>query len=323
MDFGVGTTELCCTAALFATGILWNVFNLTISVLHWLKAGQPVDHIISCISISNVLLELSMFTFLVLLWADVMFSEEYFPIFKVMTFIWIHSNNMSFWSVAWLSVFYYVKVVGTSGALFVRLRRNISSLVNAALWLTVLCSFLVCFPLLFLQLPSFNGTANNDTQHSISDNQILHFPHWIDNNVYVIILMCVLCLVPLLVMVPCSLRLVVHLCQHTQAMRRNETGFQSADSYLLVCKLTVCLLVVYMSTVSVVLAFLIGWSPGKFKFVVYVWSLSFFCLATSVLLTFSNKQTKEKILSLCCCWRAARNSPDSREVRSETVAAQN
>ncbi|KAJ8388731.1 hypothetical protein AAFF_G00129640 [Aldrovandia affinis] len=221
--------------------ILWNVFNLAVTILHQWKTGgyQPIGLIISCISVGNVLLQLSMFTVLLFVWADMLFSAKCLPVLRVIIFIWIQSNCVSFWSIAWLSVYYCVKIIRASNTLLCKLKRNISSFINMALLLTVLCSFIACLPLLSLQLSPVNGTAPNETQNTTGTSLKIVLLPWIDETLYIQVLMGFLCPVPVLIMLPTSLRLVAHLCHHTLVMKKNNNQFQGTDSYLLVCKLTV------------------------------------------------------------------------------------
>ncbi|XP_036382034.1 taste receptor type 2 member 40-like [Megalops cyprinoides] len=305
MDSNLHVVELCGTGIVVAAGIACNVFNLAVTVAHQLKVGifQTVGLIIFCISLSNVLLEISMFGMVVMLWLTTPCWTGELLLLKVAIATWIQSSSMSFWSIAWLSVFYCVKVVRVSGTLLVKLKRNISSLINAALMLTPLCSFLMSAPLLLLQAPPFNGTAAQENKNSTCLIRRPVFPSWVEEDVYVLCLLCFLCPVPLMVMLPTSLRLVVHLCQHTQAMRRNETGFQSADSYLLVCKLTVSLVAVYKTTLAIFSFFFIDQMFTRYLQYNFIsLSCSFYCIVTGILLTVSNRYLKEK-LQVLFCWR--------------------
>lgn len=206
---------------------------------------------------------------------------------------------ISFWSIAWLSTFYCVKIVSTSSALLCKLKKKISFFITTALLLTVLCSFVACLPFLFLQLPPSNTTIANETGNATNLKVI--FPGWIEANLYIYVLFGFLCPVPVLVMLPTSLSLVAHLCHHTLAMKKNVNQFQGTDSYLMVCRMTVSMVGVYLTVVTILFLFLARWSPGRFPLEIFTWDFSFFCLAMGILLTLLSKQTKEKLVSLCCC----------------------
>ncbi|XP_061115423.1 LOW QUALITY PROTEIN: taste receptor type 2 member 40 [Conger conger] len=227
--------------------VLWNICNLAVTVLHlWKTRGShlPVGLIISCISISNMFLELSMTAVLLLFWAGILFSVNYLPFLRATTFIWLQSMCISFWSIAWLSTFYCVKIVSTSSALLCKLKKNISFFITTALLLTVLCSFVACLPS-YSQLPSSNATVANETRNATGLNAVL--PGWIDTNLYIYVLLGFLCPVPVLVMLPTSLSLVTHLCHHTLAMKKNVNQFPDSDPYLMVCRMTVSMVVVYLT----------------------------------------------------------------------------
>ncbi|XP_064153584.1 taste receptor type 2 member 40 [Anguilla rostrata] len=302
MSLGAHVAQMCALFFLVVITVLWNICNLAVNVLHqWKSRGshQPVGLIISCISISNVFLELSMSAILFLFWADLLFSVNCLPFLRTTAFIWLQSICVSFWSIAWLSTFYCVKIVSTSSALLCKLKNNISFFITTALLLTVLFSFVACLPTLFFQLPSSNGTTANGTRNATNLRLVL--PAWIDGTLYLYVLMGFLCPVPVLVMLPTSLRLVAHLCHHTLRMKKNENQVQGTDSYLMVCRMTVSMVGVYLTMVVIFLIFLARWTPGKFPFELFAWNLSFFCLAMGILLTLLNKQTKEKLMSVCCC----------------------
>ncbi|KAJ8379535.1 hypothetical protein SKAU_G00003130 [Synaphobranchus kaupii] len=237
--------------------VLWNICNLAVTVLHqWNTRGpyQPVGLIISCISISNVFLELSTSTILLLFWARILFSVRGLPIVRFTVFIWLTSCCISFWSIAWLSTFYCMKIISASNALLCKLKKNISPFINAALLLTVLCSVVACFPFLFLEASLSNSTIANGTRNATILKLVL--PAGINTNLYIYVLLGFLCPVPVLVMLPTSLSLVAHLCRHALAMKKNDNEFQATDSYLMVCRMTVSMVGVYLTVVTVIFLFL-------------------------------------------------------------------
>ncbi|KAJ8388729.1 hypothetical protein AAFF_G00129620 [Aldrovandia affinis] len=305
MDFGEHIAEVCIMAALVAIGVLWNASNLVVIVQHlWKTSGyQTVGLIISSISVSNVFLELSMLGIVVSVWAGMFCLTELHPFHKAAIIVWTQSNCMSFWSIAWLSVYYCVKVTSVSGALLGKLKRNISPLINAALLLTTLCSFAVFVPFFGLHFPPRNGIVANETRNATCTIDKVTFPAWVNVGIYGYFLVLILCIVPLLVMLPTSLRLVAHLCRHTLAMNKSKNQFQGTDSYLLVCKLTVSLVGVYLITLAIVCLFFIDQAATKrFGFDIIALGCSFYSIVTGILLTVSNKYLKEKLWAVFC-WR--------------------
>ncbi|XP_018587155.1 taste receptor type 2 member 40-like [Scleropages formosus] len=302
---------LNCTMAAVCIGFLWNGVNLVATVLHQLRTGgrHTAGLIISCISVSNMLLELSTAGIVAAVWAGMFCLQEVHLLLKAMLFFWFISSYMSFWSIAWLSVFYCVKVVSASSPLIKMLKKNISSIIDLALVLTVGISALILTPFFFLtrENPTNVTMGTNKTENATCVILTPSLPAWINSQIYTSVVIGFLCPIPLAIMLTTSLRLVMYLCKHTMSMRKNKTEIQSTDSYLLVCKLTISLVAVYLTTLATIGIFLVA-RMAKVDMGNSTLELSFsiYCIATAVLLTASNKYLKEKIWALLCSRRAAR-----------------
>lgn len=163
--------------------------------------------------------------------------------FCVILFECLSNSSVSLWSIAWLSVFYCVKVLSFSSALWRAIKENVSTNLNVILVATWLISCVMFTPFFYLQPHDINRTEK--------DGCIIRkplFPAWVNVNAYLIIFIRYLTLLPLLIMLPTSIRLVVYLCKHTLSMQRNQSSSHTVDSYLLICKLTVALMGVYLIT---------------------------------------------------------------------------
>ncbi|KAL4660336.1 taste receptor type 2 member 4-like [Arapaima gigas] len=315
--------QLNCTMGVVCIGFVWNSLNLVVTVLHQLRTEgyQTASLIISCISLSNMLLELSTAGIVGILSTGMFCLQQVHPLVKIVLFFWFTSSYMSFWSIAWLSVFYCVKVVSASSEFIKMLKRNISSIINVALVLTGLGSALIMIPFFFLQgqNPSNVTMTASTTKNTSCTILTPTLPAWINSNIYMYIVIGFLCPVPLAIMLSTSLRLVIYLCKHTISLRKNKTKIQSTDSYLLVCKLTVSLVAVYLATLAAVGIFLMArMAKVDLDSSTLELSFSFYCTATAILLTASNKYLKQKILTLLC-WRKVAQPATSTQSQTTTL----
>ncbi|XP_048848366.1 taste receptor type 2 member 40-like [Brienomyrus brachyistius] len=294
-----------------SVGFLWNTLNLVATFLRNLRmANVPtITLVISSISLSNMILELTTFGLVATARAGMWCLGNLHPLTKLVIFCWLHSSCMSFWSISWLSVFYWVKVARASSLLVETVKRNVSAIINTALVLTLLGSTLMLIPMLFLE-------EQNSTSVTAPTNYTLNvtcfygmpvFPPWINTNIYTSILIAFLCPLPLMVMLFSSMRLVMYICEHTLSMKRNKTEVQSMDSYLLVCKLTVSLVGVYLTNLAIVaLYFIASLTKQSISSMVIMASYSIYCTTTGILLTASNKYLKEMFSEIFCFKKAVK-----------------
>ncbi|XP_029572051.1 taste receptor type 2 member 40-like [Salmo trutta] len=321
MGFGQHEVQLYGIAVLVIIGVLWNTFNLITTVFQQWKAGgvQTVGLIISTISLGNVFLHLSTFGIVVTTWRGVLCWDDLPMFFCAMLYVWLSSSCLSFWSIAWLSVLYCVKVVNFTSELFAKIKTNISPIINVALAVTFLNSCVMFSPFFSLNYRN-ESYVTPVTKNTTCVIKTPLFPTWINVNLYVLVFICYLAPLPVMVMVPSSIRLVVHLCKHTLEMRKNKTDVQSADSYLLVCKLTVALVGVYITTLTTISLFYLSKLYGSdISINSLLLGYSFYCIASGVLLTISNKNLREKLLALFYSTKASNAS--SKSLSGETGAA--
>lgn len=314
MGFGELICELIALGVMVGTGVVWNSFNLVMTIQKQRKTTsvQTTSLIIISISISNITLVLSCFVIMVSITLNPMILCNMItkPQYLTMLYLWLSSNCMSFWSIAWLSVFYCVKVVNFSSECFRVLKRNISFITNSALVLSCLGSFLLFFPFFTLYTPGsepvtrmaygINNTSNTTNATYFTCNIPIFAPP-IDTDIYSMTFLCFLCPLPLMIMLPASIRMVVYLCQHVLTLRKNQTQVQSLDSYLTVCKITVSLVGVYLTTLIIVAFFFIfKLLMLNVSFLLIIFGFSFYCIMTAVLLTASETYLKKKFWRLCC-----------------------
>ncbi|MBN3322498.1 TR129 protein, partial [Atractosteus spatula] len=296
---------LLCCGLLVLLGIAWNIWNLGV-VSHQLcksKTYQTVDLIILCISSSNILLDISAFGYLFTIEFDLHCMKELHTVVRTILYVFFSTTCLSFWSITWLCVFYCVKIVNIPMAFFIIVKRNISSVINAALILSVLGCLIMYAPFFFFELPSHaeNTTANGTLNIDCPDLKV-NFSSPIDTDAYLYIFLCFLCPIPLAIMLTTSIQLVSHLWKHTRSMKKNENKFQSRDSYLLIVRMILSLVFVYLLTICIAfICFLIQKQSSQLANQILIPNMSFFCMATGILLTTTNKNLKEKFTTVCCC----------------------
>ncbi|KAL0186831.1 hypothetical protein M9458_018501, partial [Cirrhinus mrigala] len=207
-----------------------------------------VGLILNVISISNIILVLGTFALVVSVFQnDQIWCVKPYPLaIRIEVYLMMTSSFISFWAIAWLSLFYCIKVVNFSSECFRALKRNISSVINAAVLLSCMLSCLLFFPMFSLDI--VESLEKND---NVSDITNLTCPQpsftlQMNANAYAAAILCLLCPIPLMIMLPTSIRMVAHLCAHTLALKKNQTQVQGSDSYVLVCKITISLVGVYL-----------------------------------------------------------------------------
>lgn len=310
--------KLCSLGLLLLLGLLANLFNLGGMLLQRRQQQQQrrsegdggaraVATIICSVSLGNILQQVSTFVLMASLRAGVLCRPQLPSSFVAVLFVWLSSSSVSFWSVAWLSLLYCVRVPPSSSSspALRALREKISSILAIGLPLTPLTSCAVFAPFLFLSFhrePTL-GSGNATVEVPCAPGKPL-FPAWVHVNAYAVVFICYLALMPLAVMLPSSLSLVVFLCGRTSSARgRNGGGDgggqRAARSYLLVCGLTVALVWVHLATLLTIsfYYFHATFASGLRADVLFL-GLSVYCVACSVLLTCSNATLRERLRAL-------------------------
>lgn len=318
---GPADLKLCGTALLLVLGVLANVFNLGVMLSQQRRPGgvKTVALIICFISLGNVLLQISTFALAASVWAGVLCWPDLPFFFCGVLFVWLSSSSVSFWSVAWLSVLYCVRVLSFSSVLFRALKENISAILNATLLATLLTSCVMFTPFFYLHFQSKTLVPNVTEKVACAIRKPL-FPAWLDVNVYVVTFICYLALMPVAIMLPTSLRLVVYLCKHTSSMQKRQSSSHSAESYLLVCRLTVALVWVYLATLLTISLYYLHaiFASGLSADMLFL-GLSFYCVASAMLLTCSNTNLRERLRELLRRGKSA-EAPASAEDKSGATA---
>ncbi|XP_065104534.1 uncharacterized protein [Paramisgurnus dabryanus] len=312
--------------ALGLVGISGNMFNLVFTIQQHIKSKniQTVGLILSVISLNNVILvTATLVMVLSVFFLPTVWCMRPFPFaLRIVIYLTMNCSCISFWSIAWQSLFYCVKVVNFSSECLISLKRNISTVINTGVLLSCLGFSVFFIPFLTLDVPATNS-RNVSANYSLNATLGTACPRLIfsinmNEIAYVAVVLFFLCPLPLMIMLPTSLRMVVHLCAHTLALRKNKTQVQGSDSYVLVCKLTISLVGVYLVTLFIVGLFLtIRLMEGNITYLVLNFAFSFYGGMSSVILTASNRYLKEKLWSLFCCKKA--QEPAIKSQTCETV----
>lgn len=301
--------KLCGIALFLVLGVLANLFNL--GVMLWQQRGsageRTVAVVICFISLGNILLQTSTFVLVASIRAGVLCRPHLPFFFSAVLYVWFISSSVSIWSVAWLNVFYCVKVRRFSWGICRALEENISSILNVTMVIMFLTSCVMFIPFFGLHV---QGQHLNVTEMGACVTRKPLLPAWVDVNAYVITFICYLTLIPSTVMLPTSLGLVVYLCRHTAKTQRSS----SAGSYQLVCRLTVALVWVYLATLLVISLYYFHalFASGLSADMLFL-GLSFYCVACAALLSCSNKHLRGKLRVLRCRGKRANTTAISAE----------
>ncbi|TWW60818.1 taste receptor type 2 member 40-like [Takifugu flavidus] len=284
--------KLCGIALFLVLGVLANLFNL--GAMLGQQQGRTVAVIICFISLGNILLQTSTCVLVASIRAGVLCRPHLPFFFSGVLYVWFISSSVSIWSVAWLNVFYCVKVCRFSWIICRTLEENISSILNITMVIMFLTSCVMFTPFFGLH---FQDQHVNATEMGACVIRKPLLPAWVDINTYVITFICFLTLMPSTIMLPTSLGLVVYLCRRTAKTRRSS----SAESYLLVCRLTVALVWVYLTTLLIISLYYFHalFASGLSADVLFS-GLSFYCVACAALLSCSNKHLRGKLRVLLC-----------------------
>lgn len=284
--------KLCGIALFLVLGVLANLFNL--GAMLWQQQGRTVAVIICFISLGNILLQTSTCVLVASIRAGVLCRPHLPFFFSGVLYVWFISSSVSIWSVAWLNVFYCVKVCRFPWSICRALEENISSILNMTMVIMFLTSCVMFTPFFGLH---FQDKHVNATEMGACVIRKPLLPAWVDINTYVITFICFLTLMPSTIMLPTSLSLVVYLCRRTAKTQRSS----SAESYLLVCRLTVALVWVYLTTLLIISLYYFHalFASGLSADVLFL-GLSFYCVACAALLSCSNKHLRGKLRVFLC-----------------------
>ncbi|XP_042305143.1 taste receptor type 2 member 7-like [Sceloporus undulatus] len=205
-------------------GLISNGFIATVIIKEWTKCRSLAsnEQLLLSLGISNICAVILQTASTI---TEYMVSFRNQLILPVIFFFAFFVTFFRFWLTAWLSVFYYIKIVNSPHSLFLWCKMRISWLIHrlliGSLVISLLISFLI-FHKILLQLQSdISANITNKTQEktlraTIGSSKVLF------------LVTGTVC--PFLVVLFCSILSVVFLCRHVRRMTTEKSSFRSLQT---------------------------------------------------------------------------------------------
>ncbi|ELR57332.1 Taste receptor type 2 member 20 [Bos mutus] len=208
----------------FITGILGNGFITLVNCIDWIKMQKVslADQILTALAISRIGLILVIMVSL--------FTKESYPSSsldikgnKVILFsiAGLLANHFSVWLATGLSLFYFLKIVNFSNAVFLHLKFRIG--------MVVMVMFLGTLVLLPLSLTLVSSYINIKI-HLYERNTTLNSKRRDTETFSKLIIFTVGSFLPFIISLSCFLLLMFSLLKHVKKMRSHATGFRDPSS---------------------------------------------------------------------------------------------
>ncbi|XP_064416349.1 taste receptor type 2 member 40-like [Latimeria chalumnae] len=278
-------------------GIIGNLFIAIINFQEFWRTGtlQPSERIVSCISVSNILVVIVLAVWFVIYLLDVC-TYLGAHVYKVTDLLIIFISKASYWFTAWLCFFYCMKIIKVKWRFFKTLKQRISSLVSFLLIATVLCSFAVAYPVIYtIRSLNTTNTIGECKDYYITQHELMMG--------YAIFLSLVASLLPLALMLLSSLGIVVFLFKHSKNMTKSSNTSSSPrnEGPITVAKMLISLIVLYVVTVICVLVTNHVFTIVASDMVVIIASSScVFSAGSSVILIVGTVKLRQAFLKLFC-----------------------
>ncbi|XP_061485715.1 taste receptor type 2 member 9-like [Rhineura floridana] len=286
---------LIVTTAVIAVGVMGNGFITVASGLGWLRSKQlsPFDMILLALSLSRLLFLGITLSFLYSIFLD---TDNPKPLPTPVMFLWAFFNAASLWIATCLAVFYCMKIANFTQPLLVKMKMRITSIVPHLLLGSVVASFLVSLPLIWLGHCSHccNGTrvAMGDSNGTCSDGNfqmlcsaILYiggtFPSFI------------ICLA-------FSVFLIHSLLHHIKTLQQNAEGFrdQRMDVHLRAIKTLISFLLLYSAAFASEVSFTLFFSPWTVLISLLV--VAAYHSGHAIVLIITNSKLKQAFTTTLC-----------------------
>ncbi|XP_064416331.1 taste receptor type 2 member 40-like [Latimeria chalumnae] len=241
-------------------GSTWNTFIVLAYFLEYRRSQtlQPYEVIVMLIALSNLLMELSSVS-----WLVVLFLELCAPLgevfFQVTDTLLIFFPKSMVWFTASLCCVYCVKIVKVNWRFFLRLKQKISLFVKFMIFLTLLIS--ISFSLPVYTRIRFNYNSTNMCTHYFfieGKEQV--------SIIFAVILSFFTSFLPLAIMLVSSLGIVVFLCLHSRNMDKNVTPSSTSrgEAHTSVAIMLLCLIALYITCAATAQVVNIEVSSGNF-----------------------------------------------------------
>lgn len=274
-------------------GLLGNGTILAVSSTNCIRSKifSSYDMIMIFLSLSRFFLQFwLMLDFFLMLFCETSFYEEnLFVIFKT---VFMFLNYTSLWFATWLSVFYCIKVASFTQALFIWLKKRISSLMPWMLITSSLFSLVTSLPFawdIYNVHDNFTAplTMTNSSERKATMKASLFLLGLLCNAGMVL---------PLTVFVVSSILLIRSLWIHTRQMKNNATGFQdpSSEAHIGAIKSVFSFLILYVTyLVSLVLILSNTFLPSSAEEAICIAVMSACPAGHSMVLIWSNPKFRE------------------------------
>ncbi|XP_064416316.1 taste receptor type 2 member 39-like [Latimeria chalumnae] len=211
------------------------------------KTLQPNELLVTFFASFNILIQITLIWFVVYLFNLCTYFGEVF--YKVMDFSAIFLSKSSFWFIAWLCFIYFLKIVRIKSRFFMGLQQKMSSLVIVLILITLLVSFSVALPVIYMIKLQTNSTSISEL---CKDYYIIGKFAYI-HGAFLSILTSFL---PLVIMLISSMGIVIFLCTHSRKMKKNAVASSSSneDAHTAVAVMIICLILLYVLCIITVLS---------------------------------------------------------------------
>ncbi|XP_063285679.1 taste receptor type 2 member 40-like [Pelobates fuscus] len=282
-------------------GALTNVFIILVNVQAWMK-GQTLnssDHIVVALAFSNMGFSCvnAATTIFIVFFKEILFTNN--SIFSIIYYIMSYTIFSSSWLNAWLCLFFFLKIISFKDGCLSWLKMNISSVVPWLILISQIISFVSCLPLIW----TITEVYADNTTTVLATNQTTKLTGYQINTLYNLYSLVINCIVPFLVVMVTTGRIITSLCSHTRHMKDNmgESGGPSLKAHQTAARTMTSLLILYLIfyVVEVALGYLPMISP--LYWVCFI-AMASFSTVESILLIMGNsklKQACEGILKHC------------------------
>ncbi|XP_005436997.2 taste receptor type 2 member 40-like [Falco rusticolus] len=208
------------------------------------KILSSYDAIMIFLSLSRFFLQSWMMLDLFLsLFCETSYYEEH--LFVILKTVFMFLNYSSFWSAAWLSAFYCIKIASFTQSFFIWLKQRISCLVPWVLITSSLFSFATSLPFAWDVYDVHDNFSAPSTMTNSSERRVT-----MKASFFLLIILCNAGIaLPLIVFVVSSILLIRSLWIHTRQIQNSATGFRnpSLEAHIGAIKSVLSFLIFYVT----------------------------------------------------------------------------
>ncbi|XP_006013508.1 taste receptor type 2 member 1-like [Latimeria chalumnae] len=278
-------------------GIIGNLFIVIINFQELRRTGtlQPSERIVSCIAVSNILAVIVLAIWFIIFLLDLCtYLGPY--IYKVTDFLIVFITKVGYWFTAWLCFFYCVKIVKINWRIFIKLKQGTSLLVSFLLFATVVCSFGVAYPAIYI-IRTLNTTS---IVGQCKGYYILGHEFMMG---YIVFVSFIASLLPLALMLLSSLGIVFFLLKHSKNMTKtsNVSSSPQNEGPTTVVKMVISLIVLYIvSVISILVTNHVATIIESDMVVIIASSSCVFSAGSSVILIVGTVKLRQAFLKIFC-----------------------